>query len=143
MNAYGYDRVSTLKQVGNSSIRTQREAIERHCESRGWTLKRIFTDPAKSGKNAQRPGLQSAIAAACTHGGVIVFYDLSRFARSIIDALDIAEQLKAHGAGLSSCTEAIDTTDTTPASPVNARLSLWRAFVPWRAARVYTKRRAF
>lgn len=116
MIAYGYDRVSTLKQVENSSLKIQRQAIERHCELRGWKLKRIFTDPGKSGKNVARPGLQAAIEAASKAKGVIVFYDLSRFSRSIQDLLQIAETLKACGAGVSSCTEAIDTTDTSPSS---------------------------
>lgn len=116
MIAYGYDRVSTLKQVGNSSTKIQRQAIERHCELRGWKLRRIFTDPGRSGKNVARPGLQAAIEAASKAKGVIVFYDLSRFSRSIQDLIQIAEALKANGAGISSCTESIDTTDTSPSA---------------------------
>ncbi len=117
MIALGYDRVSTAKQAGAVNLEQRyREAMKDHCQRRGWTFRKLYTDPGLSGKNAQRPGLQAAIEAAIKHKGVIVFYDLSRFSRSLIDAVTIAQQLKAHGAAMSSCTEAIDLTDDSPAA---------------------------
>jgi site-specific DNA recombinase len=116
MKACSYDRVSTARQAEGVEVETCYLArIHAHCQRRDWELGPHFTDPGKSGKNAERPGLQAAIQWAVDHKGVIVFYDLTRFSRSLRDAVNIAEQLKQHGAALSSATEAIDTTDDNPA----------------------------
>jgi DNA invertase Pin-like site-specific DNA recombinase len=115
MIAYGYDRVSTLKQVGNSSLATQKDAIRAYCASQGWTLKKIYTDPGLSAKDDKRPGLQRAISAACRDKGVLIFYDFTRFCRSLPHALRIAEELRSKGAGMYGIVEKIDTTNTSPA----------------------------
>lgn len=114
MNAYGYDRVSTLKQVGNSSLATQKEAIRRHCELQGWKLKRIYTDPGLSAKDDKRPGLRRAIEATCKAKGVLVFYDFTRFCRSLPHALKIAEELRGRGAAMYGICDKIDTSESSP-----------------------------
>jgi len=117
MYAFAYDRVSTARQAEKVDLENRYiEAIQSHCDRRGWKLRRKFSDAGLSGKNANRPGLQAAEAAAIECRGVIVFYSLDRFSRSLQDLLAIAETLKSHGASLSSATEAIDTSDGNPAS---------------------------
>ncbi len=117
MKAFAYDRVSTARQAANADLETRYlDAISALCNRRGWTLDGVFTDAGLSGKNVNRPGLQAAMNAAIEARGVIVFYDLSRFSRSIQDLLTIADALKQHGASLASATEAIDTSDDNPAS---------------------------
>ena len=116
MNACSYDRVSTTRQAEAVDLETRYlEAIQAHCRRRGWELGPHFTDPGKSGKDAKRPGMQKAIRWALENKGVIVFYDLTRFSRSLLDLVNIAEQLKAGGAALSCATEAIDTSSDDPA----------------------------
>jgi len=117
MLACSYDRVSTGRQAAKTDLNTRyQKAIQAHCERHGWPLRRRFTDPGMSGKNAARPGMQKAIQWAIKHKGVIVFYDLSRFSRSLMDLVSIAEELRKHGAALSSCTESIDLRDDNPAA---------------------------
>jgi DNA invertase Pin-like site-specific DNA recombinase len=116
MLAFGYDRVSTQRQAKTVNLdKRYREAMAQLCERRVWTLRRIYTDPGLTGRNAQRPGLHAAIEAVIKHKGVLVFYDLSRLSRSLKDAVTINEQLRAGGCGMCSCTDPIDTSDDNPA----------------------------
>jgi len=117
MLACSYDRVSTPGQAARTNLDTRyAAAIQAHCERRNWTLRRKFKDAGLSGKNTNRPGMQAAITWAIKHKGVIVFYDLSRFSRSLMDLVTIAQLLRKNGASLSSCTEAIDLTEDNPAN---------------------------
>lgn len=123
MLAFSYDRVSTSRQADRTDLEVRyAEVIKAYCQRRGWTLAGAFCDAGLSGKDANRPGLKRAIAAAVEHGGVIVFYDLSRFSRSINDLLEIADYLGKRGASLSSATEAIDTSDDNPAAQLTFHL---------------------
>jgi hypothetical protein len=117
MKALGYDRVSDPRQAKRVDLdKRYREAMKALCQRRGWHLHpRIFTDAGLTGRNAERPGLQEAIELAVKHKGILVFYDLSRFSRSLADTIRINEQLKAGGASLCSCTEPIDTSSDNPA----------------------------
>ncbi len=55
MQAIGYVRVSTDEQ-GNSGagLASQRAAIQRECEHRGWQLREIVQDVGYSAKNLRR-----------------------------------------------------------------------------------------
>lgn len=117
MRAFAYDRVSDPKQARNLNLETRYiETIGAYCERRGWKIDGVFFDAGISGKNAERPGLQKAIAAASADRGVLVFYDLTRFSRSMRDIVSIADTLKRNGAALASATEAIDTTNDNPSA---------------------------
>jgi site-specific DNA recombinase len=123
MKAFAYDRVSTARQATNVDLETRYlDAITGLCSRRGWTLEGTFTDAGLSGKNANRPGLQAAMNAAIEARAVIVFYDLTRFSRSMQDLLTIADTLKQHGAAIVSATEAIDTSDDNPASQLTMHI---------------------
>ncbi|WP_016992301.1 recombinase family protein [Lysinibacillus boronitolerans] len=50
MRAVGYVRVSTEKQLGNTSIAKQTEEIKKFCKTNGMTLVQIFDEGAKSGR---------------------------------------------------------------------------------------------
>lgn len=110
--AIGYVRVSTDGQATEGvSLAAQREAIERYAESAGLELVTIETDAGISGKRMDtRPGLARAVDRACTEGGVLLVYSLSRLARSTRDTLDVAAKLEAARADLVSLSEKIDTT---------------------------------
>lgn len=111
MRAIAYLRVSTTKQADEGISLEAQEA-----KARAWALSRglelhVFADAGISGKRASnRPGLQSAIRAACQAKAPLVSYSLSRLARSTADAIAIARRLEKAGADLVSLTEAIDTT---------------------------------
>lgn len=115
--AVGYVRVSTERQASEGvSLDAQRERLRAWAVGRGMVLgaDAVFADEGLSGKRADnRPGLAAALDRVCRERGVLVFYSLSRLARSTRDALAIAERLRLAGADLASLTEPLDTTTAT------------------------------
>lgn len=69
---------------------------------------RIFSDKM-SGAKASRPGLDEALAFA-RPGDVLVVWRLDRLGRSMSELLRLTADLEAHGVGLESLKEQIDTT---------------------------------
>lgn len=110
--AIGYVRVSTAEQATDGvSLDAQRARIEAWCAANGYTLAAMHADAGLSGSRADnRPGLQSALAAATKQRAALVVYSLSRLARSTRDALAISDRLDRAGADLVSLSEKIDTT---------------------------------
>jgi site-specific DNA recombinase len=110
MQAIAYLRVSTTKQVDEGvSLGAQEAKARAWAASRGLEV-RVFVDAGISGKKASnRPGLQAAIKAACQAKAPLVFYSLSRLARSTGDAISIAKRLERAGANFVSLSEQIDT----------------------------------
>lgn len=112
MKAIGYCRVSTDRQANEGeSLENQQAKIRQYCDLRGFELVDIHVDAGISGKRADnRPALQDALEAVCEHKGVLIVYSLSRLARSVKDAIEIAERLHSCGADLAVVTQSIDTT---------------------------------
>lgn len=108
----GYIRVSTDQQAAHGhSLAAQRSHISRWAEARDHRLICVYSDRGLSGKRADnRPGLQGALDRSCEVGGVLVATSLDRLARSTLDAIKIAEQLRAAGAGLALTSGEVDTT---------------------------------
>jgi site-specific DNA recombinase len=111
-SAVAYIRVSTDDQVSEGvSLDAQEAKIKAWCLLNDYSLADIFVDAGLSGGRADnRPGLQSAIQAACKAGSALIVYSLSRLARSTKDTIAIGEQLDKAGADLVSLSEKIDTT---------------------------------
>jgi site-specific DNA recombinase len=109
--AVGYCRVSTSGQaVEGVSLDAQREALTSWAGTHGYRLLNVHTDAGRSGKRADnRPALQAAIKEACSAGAVLVSYSLSRIARSVPDAYEIAGKMDKCGAGLALLKEQVDT----------------------------------
>jgi DNA invertase Pin-like site-specific DNA recombinase len=108
--AIGYIRVSTEGQATDGvSLDAQRAKIAAWCELNDYTLAAVHVDAGISGKNCNRPGLQSALS-DCGKGDALVVYSLSRLSRSIRDTMDISDKLAKVGADLVSLSEKIDTT---------------------------------
>ncbi len=100
-NAVTYRRVSTTKQIDGTSLESQLENMQRYCESRNYNVLGHYQDAGKSGRNRTgRPGLEKALRAVCKTQGVLVVYDMSRFARSIVDAGAMLAQMREAGADL-------------------------------------------
>lgn len=113
--AIGYIRVSTDKQLDGVSLDDQKTRIERYCSDR-YELAGIFSDEGLSAKRADnRPGLQDAITQAIDSKGVLVFFDLFRFSRTLYDAIGIVTRLHKGGADFASLAEG-NYIDTTTAS---------------------------
>lgn len=97
MSRIGYARVSTRDQDTGSQLHALSVA----------NIDRLFQETG-SGANSKRPELAKAIA-ACEPGDTLVFWSLSRLARSTQHLLAIAEELKSRNVEMQSLTEGIDT----------------------------------
>ena len=108
--AIGYCRVSTSDQAENGiSLEAQESRIRAWCSLNEYDLLDVKVDRGLSGGRADnRPALQEALHAV-GRGDVLVFYSLTRLARSTKDTLAIAENLDRRGADLVSLSEKIET----------------------------------
>lgn len=109
-----YLRCSTLNQaVEGVSIQVQKEKAIQWCEYNGYSIKGIFSDEGISGKSVdKREGVQNALKSVAK-GDALVFYSLSRLARSTKETIEISENLTKRGVDLISLKENIDTTTAT------------------------------
>ncbi len=115
-----YARLSSTGSKKNStnngtepSIDVQFEACVRWCAMHQATIEGRYDDQYASGRNMhKRPGLRAALAHACSiRGSTFLAYSLSRWSRSIVDNIAIAQKLKRAGSRLCSVTETIDTSN--------------------------------
>lgn len=109
-----YARVSTTKQVGGryDSCDAQIEACKNYIQARqheGWTLFDVFSDPAYSGKDLNRPEIQRLIKVI--ESGlvqIVVIYRLERVLRSTDEWAPLRKLLKMHRCTLLSTTQDIE-----------------------------------
>ena len=108
--AVGYARVSTRGQEElGESLDSQERLLREWAERNDFGRLTLFRE-AKSGKSIDgRPEFQEALDLACRKKGPLVVYNLSRMARSVIDASEIFDRVESTGATLVSLTEPIDT----------------------------------
>lgn len=109
-----YLRVSTEEQATEGvSLAAQEERLRAwhvlNGEGRSLVLE---VDSGISGSRMDRPGLERALA-ACSRGGCLVVYSLSRLARSTSGTLAVAARLEQAGVDLVSLSEKIDTSSAT------------------------------
>ena len=108
-----YRRVSDAKQLGRrfESCESQasicRDVIQRH-EKEGWHEIAYFTDPAYTGANMRRPGMEALMRLVAT-GGVrkVVIFKLERVLRSTDEWAPFRAFLQKHGCELVSALEDI------------------------------------
>jgi len=115
MKAYAYTRVSTSRQAEEGlSLPEQSERIKLHCQSKGWKLSRTFVERGASATRlSSRPPLERAVEAACASQGVLVFFDLTRLARNLGDAVAIERRLRDAGAHFAAVNEPWETATPT------------------------------
>lgn len=125
-----YTRKSTEEGLDQSfnSLDNQRAACEAYVASQreaGWVLvPGSFDDPAYSGGNLDRPGVQrllDAVKAGLVQ--VIVLHRIDRLTRSLADFSKIVEVLDAHGASFVSVTQQFNTTTSMGRLTLNVLLS--------------------
>lgn len=112
--AVGYVRLSNLTDETTSPAR-QREAIEKKCADKGWTLVDVVEDldvsASKSKTRLDRPGLDRVRAmVAAGEADVVVVWKLDRLARSVVALSTLTDEWDRCGAALASTAEEFDTT---------------------------------
>ena len=109
LKAVGYIRVSTDEQAKEGfSLDAQESRIRSYCEAKGWNLARVYRDEGISGKNLDRPGVQSLITDLKSNGiNVVVILKLDRLTRSIRDLGLLIDDLFG-GVALASVAEGFD-----------------------------------
>lgn len=121
MKAVAYVRVSTVEQASEGvSLEMQRQKVRAWADLNDAVLVGEYADEGLSGKRADRPGLQAALAHAKREKAALVVYSLSRFSRSTVDTLQLVEQLARVGCEFVSLSEKLDT--STPAGRVVLRV---------------------
>ncbi len=112
MEAVCYSRFSDRPNAAQSESNEKQAAYcGDYCKLHEFDIIGEFGDRAMSGKRADnRPELEKALELVCRRKAVLVVYSLSRLARSLKDAILIAERLDQAGAGLASLKEHFDTT---------------------------------
>jgi len=111
MKAIGYIRVSTEEQAKRGiSLEVQREKIRAYCELKDMELVRIFSDPGKSAKNLNRPGMQKLLKMVNEKKiDAVIIWKLDRMFRSVINSLETTQLFDKQGIGFHSISESIDT----------------------------------
>jgi len=101
----GYARVSTQDQ--NLHLLLQRDALQRDALTEAGCAK--FFEDTLSGAQAERPGLDAALA-YLREGDTLVVWKLDRLGRSLQQLIEIVKLLEERGIGLRSLKESLDTT---------------------------------
>ena len=110
MLAVGYSRVSSEEQVANYSLETQKEEIGKAAKQLGYKILQIFSDPGRSGKDMNRPGLREMLSLVEKNGDVtaLFIYQISRLSRDTLDYLLIKKELAKNGVRIISTTEPME-----------------------------------
>lgn len=82
-----YERVSTVEQADEGAgLAAQRTAISREAEYKAYNIVKWCSDPGRSGKDTNRPGLVEAFdLIAAGHARGIIVSKLDRLSRSLLD----------------------------------------------------------
>lgn len=112
VRAAGYTRVSSFMQVEDgNSLDDQAARIARTVAEHGWELIEVFADPARSGRNEQRPQLARLLRAVRKNQVDVVVIDrIDRLSRNLFGLLSTVQYFKSHGVRLVSLRESIDFT---------------------------------
>ncbi len=105
-----YQRISTDEDHQPTSLRTQRERLERYCEAmEDWRIVAAYEDQA-SGTTLDRPGLQQALELARERRfDLLLVYRVDRLSRKVRQLAGLCEELDQLDIVLKSATEPFDT----------------------------------
>ena len=110
--AFAYLRYSSEKQSNGETLVTQRHVIERYAKDKNIIVDRWFIDEAKSGKNADRSGLQNLLEEAMKQRNSIdhvIVYKMNRASRDLPTFFTgVHAILQSRGITLRSATEHFD-----------------------------------
>src|SRR3990167_2880437 len=113
--AVAYIRISSDRQNDNESPATQRDSIQKYADSNNIEIIEWFEDIAKSGKNADRDGLQELLKFCLARKVKLdywIVYNMKRASRDIDTySSEVRLELRAKGITVRSATEpAVDNT---------------------------------
>src|SRR5690606_20322806 len=115
IRAYAYVRVSTNKQLDNTSIEQQIEAIEKYCKENNIILVKIYEEEPTSGESiSNRPKFKKMLYNVCQkekHIDSIIVCKQDRISRNSLDSQYIFSRLKKANKNLISIADNIDTND--------------------------------
>lgn len=106
-----YIRVSTKRQVEEGySLDSQRERLEKLCETNGYIVYKVYADEGKSGKDTNRPAFQEMMK-DMKDGKFdkILVLKLDRISRSVIDLEIMIKEMQEYNVNFESASEKIDT----------------------------------
>lgn len=106
-----YVRVSTEHQEDGYSIPAQISTLQQYCVANNYIVQKIYTDSGISGKNIKdRPALLELIEDAKNKQfDSVLVWKLSRLSRSLLDLLNIVDQLSNYNISFQSFSEKFDT----------------------------------
>ncbi len=106
-----YTRISRLETVYHGySMEIQPDRAEEYARSKGWSIYAIYEDPAKTGRNSRRMGLQRMLVDIRSgRVTVVVVHRLDRLYRNLESLLKFIRMIKRYQVRLVSVTEQIDT----------------------------------
>lgn len=112
MKACAYCRVSTEEQIRGLSLGNQESKIKSFCESQGWQLTEVYSDPGYSGKDLNRPGVSRMIEDIRNKKiDVCLVYKVDRLSRKQKDLWHLLEDVfEPNKVGFKSVVEPFDTT---------------------------------
>ena len=105
-----YPRVSSLKQLSNDSLPTQRREMERFADQEGYEVVRTFEERGQSAKTTDRRALQEMLRFVSDHPGeiyAVLVHDFKRAARDVEDHLAIRATLNSQQVRLISITQPV------------------------------------
>ena len=103
-----YCRVSTIEQAEEGySIDEQERLLVQYCENHGYEVYKVFSDKGISGKDIRhRPAMIALLKEANEKRfDMVISWKINRMSRSLKDAIEIVETLKANGYSYRSYTE--------------------------------------
>jgi site-specific DNA recombinase len=103
-----YIRVSSDRQVDNTSLDSQERACRAYCEAKGWKIARLFREEGASAKTAERPRFQEMLRyckESSPRPSFVVVYAVDRFARDTCDHHIVKRHLASLGILLRSATQ--------------------------------------
>lgn len=109
--AVGYLRISSLRQVNNESIETQKQTIQTYADNNGIDIVKWYNDEAVSAKNTDRTELKNLIKYVQAHKGTIdyvVVYKMNRASRDMGSYSELRLLLLKYGTQMRSATEPVD-----------------------------------
>jgi DNA invertase Pin-like site-specific DNA recombinase len=106
-----YTRVSRLdKRHHGYSMEIQPDRSEEYVKTKGWTVYKIYEDPARTGRNSRRPSLQMMLKdIKAGRISIVVVHRLDRLYRNLESLLAFIRIIKRYNVRLVSVTEQIDT----------------------------------
>jgi site-specific DNA recombinase len=106
----GYVRVSTLRQGEKGvSLQAQEAKIRQFAKEEGFVVRKVYRDVGISGKNfSNRPGLLSMME-DLKSDDIVCVQSVSRFARNMLQAAQLEQQIRTKKAYFRTITERIET----------------------------------